>query len=67
MNWKMAGQVPVFVPFYCIPLPVIPWNPLAKKIKIGKNLALLETSKTMCVWAGSIEIQDPRTKKIQIT
>ena len=57
----------VFVPSSCIPLPVMPWNPVAKKTKIGKNPALLETSKTMCVWAGSIEIQDPGTKKIQIT
>ena len=37
------------------------------KTKIGKNPALLETSKTMCVWAGSIEITDPGTQKIQIT
>jgi hypothetical protein len=45
----------------------MPWNPVAKKTKIGKNPALLETSKTMCVWAGSIEITDPGTQKIQIT
>ena len=57
MNWKMAGPVPVFVPSSCIPLPVMPQNPVAKKTKIGKNPALLETSKTM-----SIEIQDPGGK-----
>ena len=42
----------------------------AKKIgicsKIGKQPALLETSKTMCAWAGSIQFDDPGTKKIEM-
>ena len=66
MNWKMAGPVPVFVPSSCIPVPVMPWSPVATKTKIGKQPALLETSKTMCVWAGSIQFDDPGTKKIEI-
>ena len=56
MNWKMAGPVPVFVPSSCIPIPVMPWSPVAKKLKIGGNPAMLETSKTMCVWLGSITV-----------
>ena len=36
------------------------------KTKIGKQPALLETSKTMCIWAGSIQVDDPGTKKINI-
>lgn len=66
MNWKMAGPVPVFVPSSCIPIPVMPWNPVATKTKIGSNPALIETSKTMCVWAGSIEVDDPGSEKIDI-
>jgi len=66
MNWKMAGPVPVFVPSSCIPVPVMPWNPVATKTKIGSNPALIETSKTMCVWAGSIEVDDPGSEKIDI-
>lgn len=66
MNWKIVGPVPVFVPSSCIPIPVVPWSPVAEKTKIGQNPALIETSKTMCVWAGSIEITDPGTEKIEI-
>jgi len=40
MNWKMAGPVPVFVPSSCIPIPVMPWDPAAKKLKIGGNPAM---------------------------
>lgn len=65
MNWKLAGPVPVFIPSPCIPIPVMPWNPASKKVKIGKNPAMLETSKTMCAWAGSIEVDDPGVKKIE--
>ena len=32
----MAGPVPVFIPSSCIPLPVMPWNPVAKKLKLEK-------------------------------
>jgi len=56
MNWKMAGPVPVFVPSSCIPIPVMPWSPVAKKLKIGGNPAMLESSKTMCAWLGSIKV-----------
>jgi len=64
MNWKMAGPVPVFVPSSCIPIPVSPWSPGAKKTKIGNQPVVLANSKTMCVWAGSITVTDPGQKKI---
>jgi hypothetical protein len=65
MNWKMAGPVPVFVPSSCIPIPVMPWSPAGKKLKIGGNPALLESSKTMCAWAGSITVDKPGLTNVQ--
>ena len=65
MNWKMAGPVPVFIPSSCIPIPIKPWDPAAKKTKIGGNPAMLETSKTMCAWLGSIEVDDPGITNIE--
>jgi hypothetical protein len=67
MNWKMAGPVPVFVPSSCMPVPIMPWSPVAKKTKIGGNPAMLETSKTTCVWLGSIEVDNPGQTTIQCT
>jgi hypothetical protein len=43
----------------------MPWDPVAKKLKIGGNPAMLETSKTMCVWAGSIEVDKPGLTNVQ--
>ena len=65
MNWKMAGPVPVFVPSSCIPIPVMPWSSPATKMKIKGNNALLATSKTMCVWAGSITVDKPGLTNVQ--
>jgi hypothetical protein len=65
MNWKMAGPVPVFVPSSCIPIPVMPWDPAAKKLKIGGNPAMLESSKTMCAWAGSITVDKPGLTNVE--
>lgn len=64
MNWKIVGPAPVFVPSSCIPVPVSPWSPGAKKTKIGGNPVLIESSKTMCVWAGSITVDNPGQTKI---
>ena len=65
MNWKMIGPVPVFVPGRCIPLPVMPWAPVAKKLKIGGKPAMLQNSKTMCIWAGQITVQKPGLTNVQ--
>jgi hypothetical protein len=65
MNWKMIGPVPVFVPSHCIPLPVMPWAPVAKKLKIGGKPAMLQNSKTMCIWAGQITVQKPGLTNVQ--
>lgn len=65
MNWKMAGAVPVFVPSSCIPIPVMPSDPDAKKLKIGGNPAMLESSKTMYAWAGSITVDKPGLTNVE--
>lgn len=66
MNWKMAGPVPVFVPSSCIPIPIKPWAPAAKKVKIKGKAAITEKSKTMCVWMGNIAIKDNGQKNINV-
>lgn len=65
MNWKMAGPVPVFVPSSCIPIPVAPWAPTAKKLKVGGMPAMLQSSKITCVWAGSISVDKPGLTKME--
>ena len=65
LNWKMAGPVPVFVPSTCIPVAFSPWNPVAKKTKIGGQPAMLETSKTTCAFAGSIKVDDPGQTSVE--
>ena len=64
MNWKMAGPVPIFVPSSCIPIPVAPWSPAAKKTKLANSPVVLANSKTSCVWAGSISVVNPGQMKI---
>ena len=64
MNWKMAGPVPVFIPSSCIPIPVAPWAPAAKKTKLANSPVVLVNSKTSCVWAGSISVVIPGQTKI---
>ena len=65
MNWKMAGPIPVFVPSSCLPIPVAPWSPVAKKLKIGGKPAMLQTSKTMCIWLGKITVDKPGLTNVQ--
>jgi hypothetical protein len=65
MNWKMVGPVPVFVPSSCIPVTVAPWSPVAKKLKIGGFPAMLDTSKTMCIWMGSITVDKPGVTNVE--
>lgn len=67
MNWKMAGPVPVFIPSSCIPIPVAPWAPAAKKTKLANSPVVLANSKTACAWAGSISITNPGQTKIDCT
>jgi hypothetical protein len=38
---------------------------VAKKIKIGGFPAMLETSKTMCSWLGSITVDNPGVTNIE--
>lgn len=66
MNWKMAGPIPIFVPSSCIPIPIMPWSPAAKKVKIRNQPAITEKSKTMCIWLGQITITKPGQKNINV-
>lgn len=65
MNWKMAGHVAVFFQSSCMPIHVMPWDPVATKIKVGGNPAMLEMSKSMCVWAGSIMVDKPGLTNVE--
>ena len=65
MNWKMIGPVPVFVPSSCIPIPIMPWSPVAKKLKLRGFPAMLATSKTMCIWMGSITVDKPGVTNVE--
>jgi hypothetical protein len=44
------------VPQPCIPVPVMPWAPGSKKVKVTKMPELTDDSKTMCAWAGVIQM-----------
>ena len=66
MNWKIVGPAPVFIPSSCIPLPIMLWNPAAEQTKIAGFPAMLETSKTMCIWAGSIEVDELAIKNVEV-
>ena len=66
MNWKIVGPAPVFIPSSCIPIPIMLWNPAAEQTKIAGFPAMLETSKTMCIWAGSIEVDELAIKNVEV-
>lgn len=46
-------------PAPCIPVPVSPWLVGAPTVLMGKMPALNSTSKTVCMWAGVIDIAFP--------
>lgn len=51
-------------PQTCIPVPVMPWMPGSKKVKVVKIPELTDDSKTMCAWAGVIEITQVPGQKV---
>lgn len=65
MCWQMVGPVPVFKPANCIPITIAPWAPVAKKLKLGGFPAMLDTSKTMCIWLGSITVDKPGVTNVE--
>ena len=53
-----AAALGVLTPMTCIPATVSPWNPGSPKVLVAGQPALNNTSKNMCLWAGSISFVD---------
>jgi hypothetical protein len=45
-------------PVPCVPVTPAPWVPGSPTVRVTNILALNNTSKLMCVWAGVIQFQD---------
>ena len=43
----------------CVPNTISPWIKGKKDVAIRNKPTLLETSKLMCAWSGTIKIKDP--------
>jgi hypothetical protein len=54
-----AAALGVLTPMPCIPNTVAPWVPGSATVTLGKMPMLNNTSKCMCLWAGSISIVMP--------
>jgi len=54
-----AAALGVLTPMPCIPNTVAPWVPGSATVTLGKMPMLNNTSKCMCLWAGSISILMP--------
>jgi len=53
-----AAALGVLTPMPCIPATVSPWTPGSPKVLVAGQPALNNTSKNMCMWAGSISFVD---------
>jgi len=62
-----AAALGILTPQPCILDQVMPWSPASTKVKIRSNPAVIESSKTMCAWAGQISIIDPGQQKVDFT
>lgn len=51
-------------PQTCIPIPVMPWMPGSKKVKVLKMPELTDDSMTMCAWAGVIQMTKSASTKV---
>jgi len=49
----------------CIPNTTVPWLNGKMNLLIKGSLALLDTSKCMCMWAGVIEVADPGQRNVK--
>ncbi|NJN22031.1 MAG: DUF4280 domain-containing protein [Leptolyngbya sp. RL_3_1] len=56
-----AAKLGVFTPVPCIPATIAPWVPGAATppVLIHNLVALNNSSKCMCMWAGVISVQQP--------
>jgi hypothetical protein len=51
-----AAALGVLTPMPCIPNTVAPWVPGSPQVLVGGMPALNDSSKCMCLWAGTISI-----------
>lgn len=61
-----AAALGVLVPMPCIPNTVAPWIPGSPQVLVGGMPALNDSSKCMCLWAGSISVIVPGQVTTQI-
>jgi hypothetical protein len=61
-----AAAMGVLTPMPCIPIVPGPWQPGAKKTKVGQFASLTQNSKCVCIWGGSISITKPGATKTQV-
>jgi len=54
-----AAALGVLTPMPCIPVTPAPWTPGAATVILDNMPALNNTSKLMCMWAGSISVTVP--------
>ena len=54
-----AAAMGVLTPMPCVPNTPAPWTPGSPKVLIANMPALNNSSKLMCIWAGTIEVQNP--------
>lgn len=59
-----AGGVPTPAP--CVPATPSPWVPGSPTVHINNILALNNTSKCMCTWAGVISVLNPGQMTVYI-
>ncbi len=61
-----AAALGVLTPQACIPCTVSPWTPGSATVKIGNMNALDDASSLVCMWAGSISINDPGEQDVSM-
>lgn len=61
-----AAALGVLTPMPCTPVTPAPWTPGSPTVTIANMPALNNTSKCMCVFAGTISITNPGCTKVAI-
>jgi hypothetical protein len=61
-----AAALGVLTPMPCIPVTPAPWAPGSPTVLIGNMPALNHTSKSLCMWAGVIQVVQPGQMTVQI-
>jgi hypothetical protein len=51
----------------CIPATTVPWLNGNANVLVKEHPALMDNSKCMCMWVGTIEVTDSGQKEVQTT